>query len=89
MQVEELCARLWPAKLLVMQELFPVRNRRLWRAEMGADVQAVFGMTDKWESDLGSDLQAMGRECIKGEWDHWTARIGAEPCRAAPQNEHL
>lgn len=35
------------------------------------------------------DLQAMGRECMEGEWDHWAASIAAEPCTAAPQNEHL
>lgn len=59
-QVEELCARLWPYQLLVMQELFPVRNRR---AELGEDVQPVIGMTEKWESELGSDLQTIGRVC--------------------------
>lgn len=32
--------------------------------ELGADMQPVFGLRDRWESDLGSDLQAMGRECI-------------------------
>lgn len=31
---------------------------------MGAVVQPLFGLRDRWESDLRSDLQAMGRECI-------------------------
>lgn len=55
-----MCANIVVEKLLVMQELFPVRNRR---AELGADVQPVFGMTEKWESELGSDLQTIGRVC--------------------------
>lgn len=65
MQVEEQCGSLWPTKLLAMQELSSVR---IWEvldgALSGADMQLLFGLRDRWESDLGTNLQAMGRECI-------------------------
>lgn len=66
MQVEEQHGRLQPDKLLAMQELSSVRTQEVLDGGLaGADVQLVFGLRDRRESNLERNLQAMGRECIR------------------------